>query len=638
MFSKHSSFSCSNQTSQDVNPWQHQLRLDQIKVNRHYDCFPEYPYNTAFGSLLTGSNYTDDDSGMRNDEYALEEQHGVALLLEKLVSFLDEFLVYLSSMISYEQFQSYLQLKKIKDIAERIYQLRLMLLAEIDRSPETIATFDISLILRELALLIRCLSEQQQQQTERCSDPSPNVIFSQLLDRLERTLQACMNCVSQRCNPQCHQSSIPDASPCMNSSHTIDNPMSIPWSVLKQIEQSGESDNVFGLVFGIKDEKVRRKLGYHGSKQKSASRSRQLSNKKKKQRSQKSFVNDEVSPIDNKYQKLTKSFKNRSSPSRPARLNITASRTNKRKTQQPSANSISVHEPDSMSDSYTISPQRSIQLNSIYGRLMGSTSSERLSPRVEDLPASALSDHSILRRTSSNLNEKQSSPYKNSKAETSNLSPTLSKFVSINRSREMLQSGINVKDARNTSDTLQKDDEQNLNQINAGYVDPSARSVSKRNIPYDEDVSYKSSPLSMRSLKLTKNDLLKSSSIDPRLSKQQSVNESINGFYSYNSSNYQIPTSPNIPLATHTLADNISSFKVIEGPRSAEGEIKIRDTLINENDELSTPYVNSMSIHQQQSTSAVDEKNASSYLLQFPMKKQGYWKKFMSCIRRTITK
>ena len=103
--------------------------------------------------------------------------------------------------------------------------------------------------------------------------------------------------------------------------------MSIPWSVLNQIKQSGESDNVFGLVYGIKDEKVRRKLGYHGSKQKPASRSRQLSNKKKKQRSQKSFVHDEVSSIGNKYQKLAKSFKNRSSPSRLARLNITASRS-----------------------------------------------------------------------------------------------------------------------------------------------------------------------------------------------------------------------------------------------------------------------------------------------------------------------
>ncbi|CAF0881794.1 unnamed protein product [Adineta ricciae] len=638
MFSKHSSLSCSNQSSPDLNPWQYQLRLDQIKAKRHYDCFPEYPYNTAFGSLLTGSNYTDANSLIRNDEFALEEQHVIVLLLEKLVGFLDEFLVYLSSMISYEQFQSYLQLTKIKDIAERIYQLRLMLLAEIDRSPETIATFDISLILRELASLIHCLSEQQQQQTERCSDPSPNIIFSQLLNRLERILQSCMDCINRRCNPQCHQSIVPDASPCMNSIHTIDNPMSIPWSVLNQIESLGESDNVFGLVFGIKDEKVRRKLGYHGSKQKPASRSRCLSNKKKNQRSQKIFVHDEVSPIDNKYQKVTKSFKNRSSPSQPARLNITASRTSKRKTRQPSANSVSVHEPDSMSDSYTISPQQSIQLNSIYDRLMGSTSNERLSPRVEDLPASTLSNNSILRRTSSHLNEKQSSSYKNSKTETSNLSPALNKSVSINRSREMLQSETNVKDARNTSNTLQNDDEQNLSQINAGYVDSSARSVSKRNILYDENMSYKSSPLSMRSLKLTKNDLLKSSSIDPGLSNQQAVNESINRFYSYNSSNYQIPTSPNIQLATHTLADNISSFKVIEGPRSAEGEIKIRDTLTNENDEPLTPYVNSMSTHQQQSTSAIDEKNASSYVLQFPMKKQGYWRKFMSCIRRTIAK
>ena len=247
--------------------------------------------------------------------------------------------------------------------------------------------------------------------------------------------------------------------------------------------------------------------------------------------------------------------------------------------------------------------------------------------------------------------------------ETSNLSPTLNKSVSINRSREMLQSRTNVKDAKNTSHTLQNDDEQNLNQINvskllflsydisqnnimhmsmstfqAGYVDSSARSASKRNILYDENMSYKSSPPSIRSVQLTKNDLHKSSSIDPGLSKQRSANESINGFYSYNSSNYQILTSPNTSLATHPLVDNISSFKVIEGPRSAEGEIKMRDTLTNENDELSAPFVNSMTIRQQHSTSAIDEKNASSYVLQFSMKKQGYLRKFMSCIRRTITK
>ena len=173
----------------------------------------------------------------------------------------------------------------------------------------------------------------------------------------------------------------------------------------------------------------------------------------------------------------------------------------------------------------------------------------------------------------------------------------------------------------------------------ADEIDSTARSISNRNMLYDENTSNKSYPLSMRSLKLTKNDLLKSNSIDPGSSKQPSVNESINGFYSYNSSNYQIPTSPNIQMdTTNTPAGNISLFKVIAGPRSAEGGIQMKDTLTNENDALSTPYATSMSAQQQQSTSAIDERNASSYMLQFPMKKQGYWKKFMSCIRRTIVK
>ena len=83
---------------------------------------------------------------MKNDECALDEQQSVVFILEKLVDLLDELLVYFSSMTSYEQFQSYLQLKKIKDIAECNYQLRLMLLGEIDRNHEIIVTFDISLV------------------------------------------------------------------------------------------------------------------------------------------------------------------------------------------------------------------------------------------------------------------------------------------------------------------------------------------------------------------------------------------------------------------------------------------------------------------------------------------------------------
>jgi hypothetical protein len=51
------SFSSPNQRKhsvQKLNNWQSIFHIDRIKVKQQYECFPEYIYNTAFGSLLTG--------------------------------------------------------------------------------------------------------------------------------------------------------------------------------------------------------------------------------------------------------------------------------------------------------------------------------------------------------------------------------------------------------------------------------------------------------------------------------------------------------------------------------------------------------------------------------------------------------
>jgi hypothetical protein len=51
--------------------------------------------------------------------------------------------------------------------------------------------------------------------------------------------------------------------------------MCIPWSLLEQIKNSNEKDQIFGLMFGLKDENIRRKLGYGTGKHRSSSRRKQ---------------------------------------------------------------------------------------------------------------------------------------------------------------------------------------------------------------------------------------------------------------------------------------------------------------------------------------------------------------------------
>ncbi len=36
----------------------------------------------------------------------------------------------------------------------------------------------------------------------------------------------------------------------------------MPWSILEQMKNSSGTDPIFGLMYGIKDENIRRKLGY----------------------------------------------------------------------------------------------------------------------------------------------------------------------------------------------------------------------------------------------------------------------------------------------------------------------------------------------------------------------------------------
>ncbi len=128
-------------------------------------------------------------------------------IIKILVDFLDEFLLFLSSIIECEKFQPQFQLQKMIDVAERIYQVRLTLLMQINNIHEhmTNATIldipSISLILHELTSVIHYLSKEQQQ-TGTTIEYSQTLMFSQSLNRLEKIIKSCMDCVSMHSNPQ----------------------------------------------------------------------------------------------------------------------------------------------------------------------------------------------------------------------------------------------------------------------------------------------------------------------------------------------------------------------------------------------------------------------------------------------------
>jgi hypothetical protein len=74
--------------------------------------------------------------------------------------------------------------------------------------------------------------------------------------------------------------------------------MCIPWSLLEQIKNSGEKDHIFGLMYGIKDENIRGKLGYGIGKHKSPNRKNQAFRKISKQKYKRNDVLNEESNID----------------------------------------------------------------------------------------------------------------------------------------------------------------------------------------------------------------------------------------------------------------------------------------------------------------------------------------------------
>lgn len=127
-----------------------------------------------------------------------------------LIDFLGEFLLFLSSIIECKQSYPQYPSQNMINIAERIHQLRLTLLIQINHTNENQTTSsmpDISsicLILQELASLIRSLCKEQPYSETSIEHPH-TTILTQLLNRIEKMIKSCMDCVSMNSNSQVGQ-------------------------------------------------------------------------------------------------------------------------------------------------------------------------------------------------------------------------------------------------------------------------------------------------------------------------------------------------------------------------------------------------------------------------------------------------
>ncbi|CAF0875161.1 unnamed protein product [Adineta steineri] len=457
------------------------LHLDRMKTKKHYDCFPEYIYNTAFGSLLTNLNCNNQPIDIDDNNNKLKinniDNHCTSSIqlynneqdiIKLLVDFLDEFLLYLSSIISYEKFQSQFQLQKIKDVFERVYQLRSTLLIHINNNYEyrinsTILDItSISSILHELATLIHSLDNEQQLQI------GTNTQYSQLSYNLEKIMKSCMDSIN-KCNHQQNvQSSIPSITPCINS--TLPNTclsscngcnMCEQWSILEQIKNSNEKDHIFGLVYGIKDENIRRKLGYRTGDHKSSSKIKQKFRKISKQKYGSNMLLNKEAKFDSNREWTTGSPSNQASIQR-----------------QQSFLKSKQFSPLSNTNSDT---DKSIKLHSIQDRLIISNSNGRITPHgtssyTEQLPITSITDPDKLHRTSSRLVQKlQSNIYKENDSK-SNLSSPLSFQTSEYRT----PSKTTYKIVRESNHSLSPISNKSIN-THESYENSSINSIDKAN-------------------------------------------------------------------------------------------------------------------------------------------------------------
>jgi hypothetical protein len=176
--------------------------------NQQYsqNMFANTPYQID-GHLMSSTQICN-NSAWDNDHNFY--QQSIQDIIKILIDFLGEFLLFLSSIIECKQFYSQFQQQKMVDVAERIHQLRLTLLIQINNTNETITNSSIlnissiSQILHELASCIHSLGKEQPEIGTIIEHPQI-IMFTQLLDRLEKILKSCMDCFSMHSNPQVGQ-------------------------------------------------------------------------------------------------------------------------------------------------------------------------------------------------------------------------------------------------------------------------------------------------------------------------------------------------------------------------------------------------------------------------------------------------
>lgn len=169
-------------------------------------------------------------------------------VLKILIDFLGEFLFFLSSIVECHKFYTECQLERLAFMAEKIHQIRLKLSREIEY--QYLSNYSsISSIVQELFMFVRYFHNEQQ---------FDRMISAQLFNRLERIIQCCRNLF--RCYSPCTEPNV-----------------CIPWSHLEQMKRVNSNDEILGLVYGIKNKELRRKLGYGIEKQNSDEEEKQQS-------------------------------------------------------------------------------------------------------------------------------------------------------------------------------------------------------------------------------------------------------------------------------------------------------------------------------------------------------------------------
>ncbi|CAF3554435.1 unnamed protein product [Rotaria sordida] len=622
-----------------------------------------------------------------NDDHNLQQQ-STEDILRILIDFLGEFLLFLSSIIQYEQFYSQFQLKKIVDVAEFIHRFRLTLQIQLNNIHEHMANSSIlnistiSFILHKLASFIHYLGQEQQQNETMINHPQTTMLI-QLLNRLEKIIQSCTDCANINNNSNSLQTLISDIYPCTNSSYIIDNPtlfteglltcnssnMCIPWPILEPMKNSNEQDNRFGLMYAIDDGNIRRNSSYEIGEYKPLNRKKRAFQKTLKQQyKQNNLLNKEMK-FDSNRQK-------------------TPSSTN---TRMPIIQQISVNSPEmnikiakQQGSLFANLFKKKIILLSMLFNTDFNDKNERISINSKifqdkNIPTNRFGSSRTISQQPSIVNSKRSSTFS-------------SDNFKIDKPFSLRSMHVPDSSGRMTTREISLHTEELLltpmTDHRVSQRTPSRATPQQQQLNIYTEKNDKSAPLSPQSLETSgyrTSSNRRSRKTSPSLSPAH--NKSINTKQSRESIQSRKDLSMNdigenkstssirqnlrkyinqSPISYQTHVNNISLLNVIEGPKSTEGENKTINILDNNKKYISTPNCIPINTERHQSTSAIsvsndsplflkakkqktnkqlsqsitrkERKRCSQQVTDSPLQsnKQGYFNKFTSCFRRSI--